>query len=269
MLHEYALKKLKQAGIAPQGGLRKSVGKGRIRKGWIQPSELYNEMFERYVPRTGEADNDFGEILRCGSRIIYRFFNDGDVANIGYGRESVTPAVQKLMRIADGDVRRVAYELDQYTRDMREQDEDEEWDEDYDWEDEESDVLDRIKSIGEYEALLEDLANALEMYCIEVNNNPFMAKSALRRKTRKSKVKKSSRITDKDFEGQCWGIRDYDTDVLSDEQGLLIFTDYNEAHEVLRSGKIPNAHDVGVVLIYRKPIPKPFIIIPNNTFYIL
>ena len=54
--------------------------------------ELYNEL----VKSIGAADTYAGEILRAVNRIIYRFNNDGDQAGIGYGRETVNPAVRYL-----------------------------------------------------------------------------------------------------------------------------------------------------------------------------
>lgn len=51
--------------------------------------KYYHKAYDMYVPVTGKADTVPGEILRCGSRVIYRYYNDGDVYNCGYGRDTV------------------------------------------------------------------------------------------------------------------------------------------------------------------------------------
>lgn len=55
-----------------------------------------HEMFDRLVPATGKCDTIGGEILRAVNRIGYRWWNDGDKAGEGYGRETVNPAVRFL-----------------------------------------------------------------------------------------------------------------------------------------------------------------------------
>ena len=56
-----------------------------------------HELFEQYVPGSGAAETIGGEIVRAMSRIGYRFYNDGDKARKGYGRETVNPACRYLV----------------------------------------------------------------------------------------------------------------------------------------------------------------------------
>lgn len=44
----------------------------------------------------GKCDTLGGEIIRAANRIAYRYFNDGDMAGEGYGKETVNPAVRYL-----------------------------------------------------------------------------------------------------------------------------------------------------------------------------
>ena len=55
-----------------------------------------NDLTEQYVCLEGKCETLAGEILRAYNRIIYRYYNDGDVAGEGYGRETVNPALRFL-----------------------------------------------------------------------------------------------------------------------------------------------------------------------------
>lgn len=55
-----------------------------------------NDLTEQYVCSEGKCETLAGEILRAYNRIIYRYYNDGDVAGEGYGRETVNPALRFL-----------------------------------------------------------------------------------------------------------------------------------------------------------------------------
>lgn len=59
-----------------------------------------NELFDELVPAQGKAENLAGEIVRAVSRIGYRFFNDGDRVNVGYGKETCNPAARFLSKKA-------------------------------------------------------------------------------------------------------------------------------------------------------------------------
>lgn len=57
--------------------------------------EFFTEMHDNYVPLSGKADTLGGEIIRAISRIVYKFYNDGDttthyyscIYNDSYGAE--------------------------------------------------------------------------------------------------------------------------------------------------------------------------------------
>ena len=55
-----------------------------------------NKLFKELVPETGKADSLAGELVRAMSRIAYRFYNDGDMVNIAYGKETCNPAARFL-----------------------------------------------------------------------------------------------------------------------------------------------------------------------------
>ena len=55
-----------------------------------------NDLTEQYVCSEGKCETLAGEILRAYNRIIYRYYNDGDVAGEGYARETVNPALRYL-----------------------------------------------------------------------------------------------------------------------------------------------------------------------------
>lgn len=59
--------------------------------------ERINKLFEELVPISGKADSLAGELVRATSRIGYRFFNDGDLVNIEYGKETCNPAARFLI----------------------------------------------------------------------------------------------------------------------------------------------------------------------------
>ena len=55
-----------------------------------------NDLTEQYVCAVGKCETVAGEILRAYNRVVYRYYNDGDVAGEGYGRETVNPALRYL-----------------------------------------------------------------------------------------------------------------------------------------------------------------------------
>lgn len=64
--------------------------------GEIDPDKDSEIIFDALVPGDGSADTLGGEIMRAAMRIAYRYWNDGDEAGEGYGRETVNPAVRFL-----------------------------------------------------------------------------------------------------------------------------------------------------------------------------
>lgn len=53
---------------------------------------IYNEL----VPKSGAAETVAGEILRAANRILYRWWNSGDMAGKGYGIETVNSPIHYL-----------------------------------------------------------------------------------------------------------------------------------------------------------------------------
>jgi hypothetical protein len=68
---------------------------GLIEASWA--SSAFNTLFKELVPRSGKADTVEGEILRATGKIIYRWYNDGDVPTGGYGVETSGPALAFLL----------------------------------------------------------------------------------------------------------------------------------------------------------------------------
>ena len=58
--------------------------------------EIIDKAFETCVPNYGPADTKGGEIIRAFERIAYRYYNDGDMFGIGYGKETCNPAARFL-----------------------------------------------------------------------------------------------------------------------------------------------------------------------------
>ena len=71
----------------------------------------FEELSDKYVPSIGKADTKGGELVRAVDRIIYRFYNDGDIAGVGYGKETVNPAVRFLAAQNDENLQDFAKEL--------------------------------------------------------------------------------------------------------------------------------------------------------------
>lgn len=68
----------------------------KIKSGHGKPNEdssRFQIAFDELVPPQGKADTQAGELIRAMGRILYRWFNDGDVFYKGYGVETVLPSV--------------------------------------------------------------------------------------------------------------------------------------------------------------------------------
>lgn len=50
--------------------------------------KIWEQLWDKYVPTSGQAETIGGEILRAMARIIYRYYNDGDMVGVGYGNET-------------------------------------------------------------------------------------------------------------------------------------------------------------------------------------
>lgn len=68
----------------------------KIKAGHGKPDEdssRFQIAFDELVPPQGKADTQAGELIRAMGRILYRWFNDGDVFYKGYGVKTVLPSV--------------------------------------------------------------------------------------------------------------------------------------------------------------------------------
>ena len=62
------------------------------------PAEDYiNELYDKFIPLIGSSEYLIGEIVRAISRIVYRYYNDGDKIGDYYNRENVNPAFRFLL----------------------------------------------------------------------------------------------------------------------------------------------------------------------------
>ena len=59
--------------------------------------ERLSKLFNELVPDMGKADSLAGELVRAINRIGYRFCNDGDMVNQGYGKETCNAPARFLM----------------------------------------------------------------------------------------------------------------------------------------------------------------------------
>lgn len=73
-----------------------------------------HEYFEKWVPGEGKADNLAGEIIRATNRILYRWWNDGDQVNEGYGKETCNAAARFLIQKGNKEVSAIAADLFNY-----------------------------------------------------------------------------------------------------------------------------------------------------------
>ena len=48
----------------------------------------FNNLRDQLVPACGKAATVAGEIIRAMDRLIYRYWNDGDMVGVGYGNET-------------------------------------------------------------------------------------------------------------------------------------------------------------------------------------
>lgn len=63
----------------------------------VNAFEQLDKLFDELVPKSGKAESLAGELVRAASRICYRFFNDGDMVGVGYGKETCNPAARFLL----------------------------------------------------------------------------------------------------------------------------------------------------------------------------
>lgn len=71
---------------------------------WYEEDSIkkLDELFDEYVPARGIADTVGGEIVRAAERIIYRYFNDGDIVGWLYGNETTNGSDRFLVKHVPG-----------------------------------------------------------------------------------------------------------------------------------------------------------------------
>ena len=62
-----------------------------------EQDKIWDQWWDQYVPQSGQSETVGGEVLRAMTRIIYRFYNDGDMAGRGYGNETVNSSNRYLV----------------------------------------------------------------------------------------------------------------------------------------------------------------------------
>lgn len=79
--------------------------------------EYFNSLRDELVPNSGAAATVAGEIIRAMDRLIYRYYNDGDMVGEGYGNETCNSSYRYLhgiMRDACPDL--LTYDEDLYIK---------------------------------------------------------------------------------------------------------------------------------------------------------
>ena len=62
-------------------------------------AEYFNELRDKLIPACGKASTVAGEIIRAMDRLIYRFWNDGDMVGNGYGNETCNGSYRYMYRM--------------------------------------------------------------------------------------------------------------------------------------------------------------------------
>ena len=65
----------------------------------LEQDQIWEQLCNEHVPTSGMASTVGGEILRAMSRIIYRFYNDGDMVGVGYGNETCNSSDRYLLSV--------------------------------------------------------------------------------------------------------------------------------------------------------------------------
>ena len=71
----------------------------RKRKMTEEQKKEWAAMEDRLMPASGKAETVAGEIIRAVDRIWYRWYNDGDKINVGYGKETCNGTARFLEKI--------------------------------------------------------------------------------------------------------------------------------------------------------------------------
>ena len=66
-----------------------------------------DELFKELVPASGKAPTVAGEIVRAACKIGYRYNNDGDIINSGYGKETCNPPARYLAENTNEEIAKI------------------------------------------------------------------------------------------------------------------------------------------------------------------
>lgn len=66
--------------------------------------ERLDRYFQELVPAEGKAKTVAGEVVRALNKIAYRYYNDGDIIGVGYGKETCNPAARYLAENTSGGI---------------------------------------------------------------------------------------------------------------------------------------------------------------------
>lgn len=72
-------------------------------KSWKETQESIEKLTDEYMPPEGKSNTLLGEMMRALNQIIYRYYNDGDCPDSGYGMETVAPACMYLLNLVWGE----------------------------------------------------------------------------------------------------------------------------------------------------------------------
>lgn len=67
----------------------------------------FDVLYIKYVLQEGKAYTVAGELLRATARIYNRYYNDGDMINKGYGKETCNKPAHYLWTMADAKVKKI------------------------------------------------------------------------------------------------------------------------------------------------------------------
>jgi|GEM_PF-4616806 len=67
----------------------------------------FNELYVKYVPQVGKAYTVAGELSRATARIYNRYYNDEDMINEGYGKETCNKPAHYLWAMGGAKVKKI------------------------------------------------------------------------------------------------------------------------------------------------------------------
>ena len=68
---------------------------------------FFDVLYIKYVSQEGKACTVAGELLRATARIYNRYYNDGDMINKGYGKETCNKPAHYLWTMAGAKVKKI------------------------------------------------------------------------------------------------------------------------------------------------------------------